>query len=104
MKHTITVETKKEIEINYPHFFRVEKEEGLIANYYAAVSQNYCITLYSMKDIMTCSIGSVILDNVERVGYVEISEAEFTRALEQTYKNIFNHYLDSLSYDKATHS
>ena len=96
MKHTITVETKKEIEINYPHFFRVEKEEGLIANYYAAVSENYCITLYSLKDIMTCSIGSVILGNVESIGYVEISEAEFSIALEQTYKNIQNEYSKQL--------
>jgi hypothetical protein len=96
MKHIITVETKKEIEINYPHYFRVEKEGGLIPNYYAAVSENYCITLYSMKDIMTCSIGSVILTNVESVGYVEISEAEFAIALEQTYKNIQNEYSKQL--------
>ena len=96
MKHFITIETKKEIEINYPHFFRVEKEGGLIPNYYAAVSTNYCITLYSMKDIMTCSIGSVILDNVANKGYVEISEAEFKIALEQTYKNISNEYFKQL--------
>lgn len=96
MKHTITVETKKEIEINYPHFFRVEKEEGLIPNYYAAVSENYCITLYSMRDIMTCSIGSVILGNVAIIGYVEISEAEFSIALEQTYINIQNEYSKQL--------
>jgi len=96
MKYTITVETKKEIEINYPHFFRVEKEGGLIPNYYAAVSTNYCITLYSMKDIMTCSIGSVILDNVANKGYVEISEAEFKIALEQTYQNISNEYFKQL--------
>jgi len=96
MKHIITIETKKEIEINYPHYFRVEKEGGLIPNYYAAVSENYCITLYSMKDIMTCSIGYVILDNVGSKGYVEISEAEFKIALEQTYKNISNEYSKQL--------
>jgi len=49
-----------------------------------------------MKDIMTCSIGSVILDNVANKGYVEISEAEFSIALEQTYKNISNEYSKQL--------
>jgi hypothetical protein len=96
MKHTITVETTKEIEISYPHYFKVEKEEGLIANYYAAVSPDYCITIYSMKDVMTCSIGSVILSNVEKVGYKEISEAEFSVAIEQTFKNIQNEYSKQL--------
>lgn len=96
MKHTITVETKKEIEINYPHYFKVEKEDGYIANYYAAVSQNYCITIYSMRDIMTCSIGSVVLSNVESEGYVEISESEFSVALGQTFKNIQYEYSKQL--------
>jgi hypothetical protein len=96
MKHTITIETKKEIEINYPHFFRIEKEGGLIPNYYAAVSENYCIILYSMNDITTCSIGSAIFNNVGKKGYVEISEAEFSIALEQTFTNIKQEYSKEL--------
>jgi uncharacterized protein YhfF len=95
MKYTITVETKKEIEINYPLYFKIQKDQQT-PTYYAAVSEEMAISIFSMRDVNVFSFASVILRHVECEGYVEISSAEFESALQQTFTNIKDQYSKQL--------
>jgi uncharacterized protein YhfF len=95
MKHTITVETQKEVEINLPLYFKIQKDQQTPA-YYAAVSEEMAISIFSMRDVNVFSFASVILRHVECEGYVEISSAEFESALQQTFTNIKDQYSKQL--------
>ena len=95
MKHTITVETKKEVEITLPLYFKIQNEQQT-PTYYAAVSEEMAISIFSMRDINVFSFASVILRHVESEGYEEISSAEFDSALQITFTNIKDQYSKQL--------
>jgi CRISPR/Cas system endoribonuclease Cas6 (RAMP superfamily) len=88
MKHTITIETKKEIEITLPHYFKINSA------YYAAVSEDMAISIFSMRDINVFSFANIILRHIESPEYIKISALEFEEAMTQTFFNIKEEYLN----------
>lgn len=69
MKATITVTTKKEVEIEFPFFF---KSTG----YYAMLSETSAISIYD--NINLFSHASSISQNMDDENYKEITVEEFT--------------------------
>ena len=96
MKHTITIETKKEIELTLPHYFKLIHEGLKTATYYAAVSEELSISIFSKRDINMFSYGSIVLRHIGEPTYVEINGDEFEGVLQETYKNIDSFYLEEL--------
>jgi CRISPR/Cas system endoribonuclease Cas6 (RAMP superfamily) len=88
MKQTITIETKKEVEIDLPHYFKTNSA------YYAAVSEDMAISIFSMRDINIFSFSSVVLRHIESPDYIEISALEFEEAMTQTFFNIKEEYFN----------
>ena len=96
MKHTITIETKKEIELTLPHYFKLIHEGLKTATYYAAVSEELSISIFSKRDINMFSYGSIVLRHVGEPTYVEINGDEFDEVMLETFKNIDNLYFEEL--------
>ena len=96
MKHTITIETKKEIELTLPHYFKLIHEGLKTATYYAAVSEELSISIFSKRDINMFSYGSIVLRHIGEPTYVEINGDEFDEVMLETFKNIDNLYFEEL--------
>jgi hypothetical protein len=96
MKHIITIETKKEIELTLPHYFKLSHEGIGTDTYYAAVSDHLSISIFSKRDINMFSFGSIVLRHIGEPTYVEITREDFEVVLQETYKNIDTFYLEEL--------
>jgi len=96
MKHTITIETKKEIELTLPHYFKLLHDGCKIPTYYAAVSEELSISIFSKRDINIFSYGSIVLRHIGEPTYVEITGEEFDAVMDETFKNIETFYFEEL--------
>ena len=88
MKRTIIVETTKEIEVEFPVYFKLTNK--YVTSHFAIFSDKVGVAIWSGSDISKTSAPDCYLRLMDNPEYVETSSEEFEGAMDAAYFNMKN--------------